>query len=134
LYVTGRLGGSIGGKHLTFVPRIAEGQWLAQNFPVRAMMDLSDGLGADLPRLAAASGTGFTVYADRIPVTRGCTTQNALADGEDYELLLAIPPDEAARLESAWKRRFPRLPLTLIGELSTLKSRSTPLRGYDHFA
>jgi thiamine-monophosphate kinase len=54
LFVTGRLGGSRRGKHLRFSPRIAEARWLTQHFAIRAMMDLSDGLGADLPRLAAA--------------------------------------------------------------------------------
>jgi thiamine-monophosphate kinase len=135
LYVTGRLGGSLRGKHLSFTPRIAEARWLVQNFPLRAMMDLSDGLGADLPRLAHAGGTGFMVYEEKIPVTRGCTTRNALADGEDYELLFAISPREAKPLETAWKRRFPRLPLTRIGELCALNpSRPASSRGFDHFA
>ncbi|MGB8354252.1 MAG: thiamine-phosphate kinase [Chthoniobacteraceae bacterium] len=135
LYVTGMLGGSIRGKHLTFTPRVEEAQWLAKKFPVHAMMDLSDGLGSDLPRLAQASNTGFMVYEEKIPLTKGCTTQNALADGEDYELLFAIAPRDAARLETAWKKRFPKLRLTHIGDLSrnfepaTLKSH-----GYDHFA
>ncbi len=53
LYVTGRLGGSLAGKHLRFVPRVEEARWLTENFHLRAMMDLSDGLGSDLPRLAA---------------------------------------------------------------------------------
>ncbi|MDQ2824752.1 MAG: thiamine-phosphate kinase, partial [Verrucomicrobiota bacterium] len=49
LFVTGRLGGSSRGKHLRFVPRIEESRWLTKNFSVHAMIDLSDGLGADLP-------------------------------------------------------------------------------------
>ncbi len=58
LFVTGRLGGSLRGRHLRFVPRINESRWLTKNFRVHAMMDLSDGLGADLPRLArTASGS-----------------------------------------------------------------------------
>ena len=134
LYVTGRLGGSIHGKHLTFTPRITEAQWLAQKFPVHAMMDLSDGLGSDLPRLAQASGTGFMVFEEKIPVTKGCTTQNALADGEDYELLFAISPRESIRLETAWKKRFPRLPLTRIGELSAPHIQPSAPHGFDHFA
>src|SRR5262249_45185593 len=54
LFVTGRLGGSLAAKHLDFIPRLAEARWLTANFRIRAMMDLSDGLGADLPRLAKA--------------------------------------------------------------------------------
>src|SRR6266536_5570334 len=58
LFVTGRLGGAVKQKHLRFVPRIAESRWLTRNFSIHAMMDISDGLGADLPRLAAASRVG----------------------------------------------------------------------------
>ena len=139
LYVTGRLGGSIGGKHLEFTPRIAEARWLTQHFKPHAMMDLSDGLGSDLPRLAQASGCGFVVYKEKIPVTRGCTTRNALADGEDYELLFAMPArdeKQLTRLEAAWKKRFPKLPLTRIGELnckSQIANRKSP-HGFDHYA
>src|SRR5438046_8475536 len=61
LFVTGKLGGSLRGRHLNFVPRIDEARWLTTNFKVHAMMDLSDGLGADLPRLARASELGFTL-------------------------------------------------------------------------
>ena len=137
LYVTGRLGGSIAGKHLTFTPRIAEARWLTQNFKPNAMMDLSDGLGSDLPRLAQASNCGFMVYEEKIPVTKGCTTQNALADGEDYELLFAIPAHDAKRLESAWKKKFPKLPLTRIGELFSnrkLQIANRKSHGFDHYA
>lgn len=131
LYVTGRLGGSLAGRHLTFTPRVAEAQWLASNFRIRAMMDLSDGLGADLPRLAAASGTGFELARDAVPRNKGCTVEQALSDGEDYELLFAIAPRDAAKLEARWP--FPKLPLTRIG---TLLRRTKPdsLRGFDHFA
>jgi len=51
--VTGTLGGSLHGKHLKFTPRVAEARWLAQNFPIHAMIDLSDGLYGDLRRLVA---------------------------------------------------------------------------------
>ncbi|HWB59599.1 MAG TPA: thiamine-phosphate kinase [Chthoniobacteraceae bacterium] len=138
LYVTGRLGGSIRGRHLAFTPRIAEARWLTQHFQLHAMMDLSDGLGSDLPRLAEASRCGFLVHEEKIPVTPGCTTRHALADGEDYELLFAIHPRDTKRLESAWKKRFPKLPLTRIGALvSNLKSEIGNLKsthGFDHYA
>jgi thiamine-monophosphate kinase len=137
LYVTGRLGGSHAGKHLDFTPRLAEARWLVAHFRLRAMMDLSDGLAADLPRLAAASGCGYEVCAAAVPRTAGRTAREAMCDGEDYELLFAIAPRTAARLEAAWHQAFPRLALTRIGvfnrksEIRNLKSSS---RGFDHFA
>jgi thiamine-monophosphate kinase len=119
LYVTGRLGGSFtSGRHLDFTPRLAEGRWLAENYPVRAMMDLSDGLGADLPRLARSSGTGYRLDRDALPLHEGCTPTQALNDGEDYELLLAVPPEAADALDAAWAERFPGLELTRIGQLT----------------
>jgi len=146
LYVTGRLGGSQSGKHLDFVPRIREARWLVERFRVRAMMDLSDGLAADLPRLARASKCGFHISEESIPRNRGCTAAQALGDGEDFELLLAIHPRDSSRLDAAWRKAFPRLPLTRIGALT--READTPVRGsqpqrtgvsvsqrgFDHFA
>src|SRR5262249_26126978 len=87
LFVTGELGGSRKGRHLDFLPRIDEARWLAANFQIRAMMDLSDGLGADLPRLTKASGVGFRLDLDKLPRAKGCSVEQAISDGEDYELL-----------------------------------------------
>ena len=136
LYVTGHLGGSRAGKHLDFTPRLAEARWLVAHFKVRAMMDLSDGLAADLPRLAAASRCGYELRRDAVPRTPGCTIEQALTDGEDYELLFAIHPRDTARLESAWKKNFPRLRLTRVGAFN-LKSEIRDLKShgaFDHFA
>jgi thiamine-monophosphate kinase len=135
LYVTGRLGGAIKQKHLRFVPRIAESRWLTKNFSIHAMMDLSDGLGVDLPRLARASNLGFAIEVEKLPVTRGVKVQNAISEGEDYELLFAISPRESKSLQKEWRRKFPKLPLTRIGKLhrtSNIKHQ-TSLGGYVHF-
>ena len=138
LYVTGRLGGSLAAKHLDFTPRLREARWLTEHFHVHAMMDLSDGLAADLPRLAAASQCGFTLDHASVPRTRGCTVEQALGDGEDYELLFAIPPHDSAALEEQWQRSFPKLPLTRIGGFIKAEMRDRkaeiPTRGFDHFA
>ena len=137
LYVTGRLGGSLAAKHLDFVPRLAEARWLTEHFRICAMMDLSDGLAADLPRLAKASGCGFAISAESIPRNRGCTVAQALGDGEDFELLLAVRPHAAARLEAGWRAQFPRLPLTQIGSLTrggARAKRKPNTRGFDHFS
>ena len=135
LFVTGRLGGSLGGRHLTFTPRIAESRWLTQTTQVRAMMDLSDGLGADLPRLAAASGVGFELDEASLPRNRGCTIEQAISDGEDYELLFATAPEDSSSLRQRWRKKFPNLPLTRIGRLVQKSASRIPasFHGYVHF-
>lgn len=136
LFVTGKLGGSIRRKHLSFLPRIEEARWLTANFQLHAMMDLSDGLGADLPRLAKASKVGFEIDQESLPRTRGCSIEQAINDGEDYELLFAISPNEAEKLASKWRKKFPRIPLTHIGRLTRHSSPVTrhSFRGYVHFS
>jgi len=135
LFVTGRLGGSLRSRHLNFVPRIVESRWLTKNFRVHAMMDLSDGLGTDLPRLARASGVSFEIDESTLPLNRGCTITQAISDGEDYELLFSISPKDSKSLISRWRKKFPRVPLTPIGRLnrqSTIDNRKLR-RGYVHF-
>jgi thiamine-monophosphate kinase len=135
LFVTGRLGGALKQKHLKFVARIAESRWLTKNFSIHAMMDLSDGLGADLPRLARASKVGFDIELENLPVARGATIDNAISEGEDYELLFTISPRDRNSLERQWRRKFPKLLLTRIGRLtpqSSIGNRQLP-RGYVHF-
>ncbi len=136
LFVTGKLGGSLRRKHLVFTPRIAEARWLTANFSLHALMDLSDGLGSDLPRFAQASGTGFEIDESALPRNRGCTIAQAISDGEDYELLFALAPNDAAPLQKKWRRKFPRLPLTRIGSLIPQSAFRNPpwSRGYVHFA
>ena len=135
LFVTGRLGGSRAGKHLDFTPRLAEARWLGTHCRPHAMMDLSDGLAADLPRLARASGCGFSLDESRVPITPGSTLKQALRDGEDFELLIALSPKEAAGIEPKWRRAFGKLPLTRIGVVtqhSTLNTQHP--HANDHFA
>lgn len=109
LLATGRFGGSILGRHLTFTPRVREAQVLNQRYRLSAGADVSDGLSLDVDRLARASGCGAVLDAARVPIaddarrlaesTQGLDAlAHALGDGEDFELVLAAPPDEAARL------------------------------------
>ncbi len=135
LFVTGHLGGSLRGKHLKFVPRIHESRWLTENVRVHAMMDLSDGLGADLPRLAKASKLGFKIDKDALPLAPGASIDNAISEGEDYELLFAVSPRDRPRLQKAWRKKFPKVSLTPIGSLIHPSSFIPhPLkRGYVHF-
>jgi thiamine-monophosphate kinase len=134
IMVTGRLGGSLAGHHLDFVPRLAEARWLVARVRPRAMMDLSDGLAADLPRLAAASGVGFRLDAAALPRHRGCSVEQALSDGEDYELLFTLSPAKLPALRKAWPGVFPRVPLTVIGEiLADPRQRPALSGGWEHF-
>ena len=132
LFVTGRLGDSLKGRHLTFTPRLEEATWLTRNFKVHAMMDLSDGLACDLPRLASASGCGFLLESESLPCSRGATVEQALRDGEDYELLFAVSRYTAKRIAEAWRSQFPGLPLTEVGSL-TSEGQPDLAGGWDHF-
>lgn len=135
IFVTGRLGGSIRGKHLRFVPRIEESRWLTANFPIHAMMDLSDGLGADLPRLARASKVGFQIDRNTLPRARGASADDAITDGEDYELLFAVSARDSDRLQRRWSKKFKKVPLTRIGLLTPQSTLPSPQlkSGYVHF-
>jgi len=123
ILVTGTLGGSRAGlmrlmrgetndeqaltAHLMPIPRVREGQLLRQ-VGVHAMMDISDGLAEDLPRLLRASGVGAVVFPHRIPVHLSAQryahqasedpAQFALQGGEDYELLVCADPETAQKL------------------------------------
>jgi thiamine-monophosphate kinase len=102
--VTGPLGGSILGKHLRFTPRVREAARLRRTVGVHAMIDVSDGLATDLAHLCEESGVGATIEEARIPVSPaarrlgGDPVLHALTDGEDYELLFAVPPRDARHL------------------------------------
>lgn len=136
--VTGRLGGSLGsGHHYRFQPRLAEGQWLARRPEIRSMMDVSDGLAKDLAALTPA-GTRPALDLAAIPRRPGCSLAAALGDGEDYELLCTIGSRaNLALIREAWRRRFPHVPLAIIGRFvrsSAAQPDPAPLPaiGYEH--
>jgi thiamine-monophosphate kinase len=101
IYITGPLGGSILGRHMTFSPRLSEARQLASSGQITAMIDVSDGLAIDLWRICQQSGVGAVLDAAKIPVhfdalklskTSGKTPlEHALHDGEDHELLFTSP-------------------------------------------
>lgn len=110
-------------KHLYPEPRLALGQWLANKRLASAMMDLSDGLSSDLPRLCAASRAGARLERARIPCPQdsdaarklGLDPLNlALHGGDDYELLFTVPPQKAKSLP----RTFQGVSLTPIGSIT----------------
>ncbi len=114
LYCSGSFGNSfLSGKHLDFSPRLAEGRFLAGRF-TKAMMDVSDGLLKDARRMAEASKLALEIDLERIPLAPGATLDAALSEGEDYELIMAVPQAKAAELERLWP--FKETPLTCIGK------------------
>ena len=118
LCVTGPLGGSLrSGHHLDFVPRVAFGERLANAHRVRAMIDVSDGLALDLARMLTASGgVGAELDADAVPRRRGVSLEAALGDGEDYELLFAVPPRRLTALRA--DRGLPAIARRPIGRVT----------------
>jgi thiamine-monophosphate kinase len=155
IFVTGELGGSITSKHLDFEPRVAEAQWLTEQFAIHSMIDLSDGLAGDLRHVLKSSGVGAEILASAIPISRAARLKAknessakppllaALTDGEDFELLFTLPSQAAVQLLDAWKARFPALALSCIGRITPgmgLKIRTesgirdVTEHGYTHFA
>ncbi len=139
--VTGVLGGSLAsGHHWRFTPRLAEGAWLAARPEVSAMMDLSDGLGKDLHALTPPRARP-ALFEDLLPIRRGHDLRAALGDGEDYELLFTLrgEPAAARRLVMAWRKKFPRVPLTVIGRLEPASAPGAGTidlsahHGFEHF-
>ncbi|MCX6117228.1 MAG: thiamine-phosphate kinase [Proteobacteria bacterium] len=114
IFVTGPLGGSISGKQFTFTPRVKEAQWLRDHFDITSMIDISDGLSTDLRHILKSSGVGAKLFRDRIPRNqtstlneasglhdrqpRLCTIDEALTDGEDFELCFTLRPDDAVKI------------------------------------
>jgi len=155
IFVTGELGGSLAGKHLDFEPRLIEARWLAEHFPVHALMDISDGLAGDLRHLLKASDVGAELLKGAIPISRAAKLAAkagdsakpafvaALTDGEDFELLFTVASKDAVPLLDAWKQQFPKLRLSCLGRINagngiTIRDKTgvRPLtaHGYVHFA
>jgi thiamine-monophosphate kinase len=106
--VTGPLGGSLLGHHLDFTPRVREAQALHQATTLHSLIDISDGLAADLGHILDESRVGALLDAPEIPISPAARElsqrdgrsplDHALADGEDFELIFTLPPQEGARL------------------------------------
>ena len=143
---------TLAARHLTPAPRVREGRMLAENHIASSMIDVSDGLLADLSRLLAASNKGATIALDRLPLSEDflqCPLAGserridyALSGGEDYELLFTASinrEDELLKLAEGFS-----VPVTKIGEITdagglvVLDSKLQPYDigklGFDHFS
>jgi thiamine-monophosphate kinase len=150
IVVTGSFGGSIAGKHLDFQPRIDEALRLHERYELHTGIDVSDGLSLDLWRVCQESRCGAVIDLDCVPISDAARAlassghdartplEHALGDGEDFELLLAAPPEEAQRL---CREQPLDVPLTTIGRFvpqqvlwqqDTGGLRALPPRGYEH--
>jgi thiamine-monophosphate kinase len=119
IYVTGPLGGSLLGRHMTFVPQVQTARTLATTRTIGAMIDLSDGLSRDLPHICRQSGVGAVLLEERIPVHEDAIAMrrdghspldHALHDGEDYELLFTtndVVPSELPGILIGWTTKVP---------------------------
>lgn len=169
LYVSGTIGAAAAGlemlqsagapgvdadclaRHRRPAPRCRLGLAMGRARAARAAMDLSDGLADAVRQMAAASGCGVTVDASALPIEPGArqwweargrdAVQAAVAGGEDYELLLAMPPKWRGRLRAA-RRHVSQPPLTKIGVLTKDREALVIDRGgrlealpgsYEHF-
>jgi len=116
-------------KHFYPEPRVELGCWLAERKLATAMMDVSDGLSSDLPRLCAASGVGALLDPAKLPLPRGADRESArhlaLHGGDDYELLFTVPPRKLASLTA----KFRKLRLTPIGKIT--RERGVRIIGQD---
>jgi thiamine-monophosphate kinase len=123
--VTGTLGGSILGKHIHFEPRLKEGMLLNKHFTIHAMIDISDGLTADLNHILEESHAGAILYEDKIPISKSAEKMakktgntplyHALFDGEDYELVVVLSKSQAKKVIGS--DLFPKKTFSCIGEI-----------------
>jgi thiamine-monophosphate kinase len=150
--VSGHLGGSILKKHFSFQPRIELSRYLVNNFKISAMLDISDGLASEAIKLAKMSEKGILLLADKIPISSSVKKLNkksrqdplnqALYNGEDYELLFTTSPKNVSKIIRGAKNKL-NIKVTDIGEI-TSKTKNYKLcyenknialkdQGFDHF-
>jgi thiamine-monophosphate kinase len=147
LLVTGSLGGSILGKQFDFTPRVHETLALQLHSRPHAMIDISDGLAADVGHMAEESGQGFVLFAECIPISEAARQigddlsplDHALGDGEDFELAFTVDPADGQRLLD--EQPLAGVPITHIGLCvpepglyleSAGRREPLPPRGYTH--
>jgi thiamine-monophosphate kinase len=148
LLVTGQFGGSLLGKHFDFSPRVREALLLHERYELHAGIDASDGLARDAAHLATESGCGLVIWTGQVPVSAAARElatrsgreplEHALGDGEDFELIMAAPPESAQRILADQPLD---VPVACIGQFvaerglwQEVNGRRTPLAptGWEH--
>ncbi|MCZ6688344.1 MAG: thiamine-phosphate kinase [Planctomycetota bacterium] len=109
--VTGRVGGSILGRHLDFTPRVREVAELRSKCTIHSMIDISDGLARDLHHILEASAVGAEIDGSAVPISEDAQTlarrtgksplDHALADGEDFELLFTLSKEASLTITAS---------------------------------
>ena len=139
IFVTGSFGGSIKGKHLSFIPRLKEARYLVSNFKINSMIDASDGLRSDLGHILEESKVGAVIYEDLIPISPWAgSLKNAFCDGEDFELIFTVGLKDARKLKSSGGEFIPigeivaeKFGVTLVDK--KIKQKKIKFCGYTHF-
>lgn len=170
IYVTGYLGDSAAGlmflkgelsipqntakkllkAHNIPCPKLDIGRLVAKHGLASAMIDISDGLIADLNHICEASNTGAIIYLENLPISQELLSikellplplhELALYGGEDYELIIVVPSDKALEFKNMCDRKG--FPAYLIGNMEKEggiklaidnKITSLEIRGYAHF-
>ena len=143
IYVSGEFGGSIHGRHFDFEPRLALANYLATGYQVNAATDASDSLTSDLMAIAQASGVALEINLNAVPISPDVQEsedesllEHALTDGEDFELIFTVPPEDAAKLDQA--TNLPT-PISRLGRVQTgspalynNRGQQIPVSGYEH--
>lgn len=140
IFVTGPLGKSFSTQwHLQFIPRLKEAQYLVNHFKPTAMIDVSDGLAADVGHILKASKTGAVLDETKIPRRREASLEEALSDGEDFELAFTLSPKTAKRfLKVSHPFQFYWIGEMTQGQLLQLRNKRGECRpflkkGFVHF-
>jgi thiamine-monophosphate kinase len=140
IFVTGPLGRSFASKrHLSFTPRLNEAAYLVAHFKPSALIDISDGLAADLGHILEESHKGAVMDAASIPTNKGATLKNALGDGEDFELIFTLSRKKAVeffkqkKMKAFWIGEVIAKPNGLCIRNLEGRIKQLTIKGYRHF-
>ncbi|MDD5634150.1 MAG: thiamine-phosphate kinase [Candidatus Omnitrophica bacterium] len=104
-------------NHLDFLPRMKESRFLAGNFKINCMIDVSDGIAVDLGRICEMNKLGCRLYEDAVPLSKDLSVKDALYYGESFELLFTMSMKEAKRLFTSKKIKSFGPAFYIIGEI-----------------